>query len=173
MVLPNATVRKRADALDRVRVPALPIRHQSVNWLRFCAVARAVKRNEAAQNSKAVDTRAQQSGVALGATYTEKWMGAPIQESEMSRKVLCERTGVEVEFHEEELVNEYGTGYGSLYTITGGNTTDFIDLQSALIEEVIGDEYYYGTQRSVWEQVHIDDGRCAPDELIGGICQRQ
>jgi len=65
---------------------------------------------------------------------------------------------MKVEFYEEQIVNEYGSQYGITYIITGPSDADFFELQQELIEDVIGEDYYYG-QRDVWNQISIEDGR--------------
>lgn len=61
----------------------------------------------------------------------------------------------ELKYHKESLVNEYGSGYGDIYIITVPAGIDPLDLQQRLIEDVIGEDYYY-SQRDVWNQIRIE-----------------
>ena len=62
---------------------------------------------------------------------------------------------IELKYRKESLVNEYGSGYGDIYIITvPASIIDPLDLQQRLIEDVIGEDYYY-SQRDVWEQIRI------------------
>lgn len=52
----------------------------------------------------------------------------------------------------EILVNEYSTPYGVEYIISEKGERE--ELISKLIEDIIGEEYYYSS-RDVWNQIHI------------------
>jgi len=67
-----------------------------------------------------------------------------------------------MKYKTEQLINEYGSGYGWIYTIYVPAGADWSAIQMQLIEDVIGAEYYYGP-RGVWGQVRIEfDGPGAP-----------
>lgn len=64
---------------------------------------------------------------------------------------------MEMEFETYDLINDAGYSYGTHFVITQGKGS-IIDLQTLLIEEVIGVEYYY-SPRDIWNQIEISDGR--------------
>ena len=65
---------------------------------------------------------------------------------------------MKVKFETTPMVNDFGAVYGVKYRIVGPQGVDFIDLQEELIENEIGQEYYYST-RDAWDQIEIVDAR--------------
>lgn len=61
---------------------------------------------------------------------------------------------IELKYRKKSLVNEYGSGYGDSYIITVPAGIDPLEMQQRLIEDVIGEDYYY-SQRDVWNQIRI------------------
>lgn len=54
----------------------------------------------------------------------------------------------------EPMMNEYGSVYGRKYILESVEGKDESDAITALIEHVIGEDYYYGP-RDVWDQIEI------------------
>ena len=57
-------------------------------------------------------------------------------------------------YRTEQITNEYGSQYGVKYIVKLQPGQSFLEVQSELIRDVIGEDYYYGS-RDVWDQIVI------------------